>query len=513
MQSAGKRVEVLVIGAGFGGIGVGINLLKDGVTDFVIIEAEDDVGGTWRTNRYPGCACDVPSHLYSYSFEPNPSWESAFSGHKDIERYIQHCADKYGVRPHIQFGTKVTRADFDEEHGRWRVETHDGRVFDARILVPATGGLSRLKYPEIPGRKAFEGQSVHAARWNPELSLEGKRVGVIGTGASAIQIVPSVANEVRRLSVFQRNAAWVLPKFNRQFTDDEHRRWATSPWRQRLRRLKVYWFMEMALPALLWFPKLLGLAEFVHKWRLKRTIKDPVLRRKLTPDYRIGCKRSLVSDTYLKTFCRENVDLVTDGIERIVPEGIQTTDGVTHPLDILIYATGYAAGAPAFPYEIRGLGGVSLKDYWGVRKRAYYGMNVAGFPNLVMIMGPNTAPGHTSVLVYQEPQYAYVVKYLRHLTQKRLRYLDVKESVQDAQFDEFQDRLKGSSWGSGCTSWYLNQDGTNSAIWPSFSFAYGLQLRRFHVGAYREVGSAASVAQSEASQSAGESLGGGQRVT
>ena len=487
MSPENERVEILVIGAGYGGVGVGITLLKEGIDDFIIIEAEDDVGGTWRTNRYPGCACDVPSHLYSYSFEPNPEWPQAFSEHADIERYIQHCTDKYGVRSKIRFGTRVVGARFDGASGLWRIETDDDRVIWTRLLVPATGGLSRLRYPELKGLESFRGETVHAARWDPDLELEGKRVGVIGTGASAIQIVPSIAERVGALKVFQRSAAWVLPRWNRSFTAQEHRRWKKSPWRQRLRRWKVYWFMELALPALMWFPALLRIPEKVHKRRLHRAIQDPELRRKLTPDYQVGCKRALVSDAYFPAFARDNVELVSDGIAEVLPEGIRTEAGRVIELDVLIYATGYAAGDPAYPFEVKGLREESLQTYWGGRKRAYYGMNVAGFPNMVMIMGPNTGPGHTSVLVYQEPQYAYVVKYYRQLKDRKLRYLDVKESVQEEQFQDFQKRMGKSTWSAGCTSWYLNEDGTNSAIWPGFSFEYGLRIRRFKRAAYHAV--------------------------
>ena len=487
MSPESERVEILVIGAGDGGVGVGITLLKEGIEDFIIIEAEADVGGTWRTNRYPGCACDVPSHLYSYSFEPNPEWPQAFSEHADIERYIQHCTDKYGVRSKIRFGTRVIGARFDGASGLWRIETDDGRVIWARLLVPATGGLSRLRYPELKGLESFRGETVHAARWDPDLELDGKRVGVIGTGASAIQIVPSIAERVGMLNVFQRSAAWVLPRWNRRFTTEEHKRWKDSPWRQRLRRWKVYWFMELALPALMWFPALLRIPEKVHKRRLHRAVQDPELRRKLTPDYQVGCKRALVSDAYFPAFARENVELVSDGIAEVLPEGIRTETNRVIELDVLIYATGYAAGDPAYPFEVMGLREESLQTYWGGRKRAYYGMNVAGFPNMVMIMGPNTGPGHTSVLIYQEPQYAYVVKYYRQLIDRKLRYLDVKESVQEEQFQDFQKRMGKSTWSAGCTSWYLNEDGTNSAIWPGFSFEYGLRIRRFKRAAYHAV--------------------------
>jgi len=261
-----NQVDVAVIGAGFGGIGVGIALQKRGLNNFVIFEGEPDVGGSWRTNTYPGCACDVPSHLYSYSFEPNPNWPEAYSKQSDIQKYIEHCADKYGVRPNIRFSTKAKRAEFDGPRGLWRVTADDGSVTEARVLVPATGALSHPRYPDIQGRTSFQGLSVHAARWDPGLDLKGKRVGVIGTGASAIQIVPSIAKDAGELLVFQRTPSWVLPKRNRVYTQEEHQRWARHPWTQQMNRLALYWTMESALPAIMWYPRMLEVGERLHRY-------------------------------------------------------------------------------------------------------------------------------------------------------------------------------------------------------------------------------------------------------
>ncbi|MEW6777750.1 MAG: NAD(P)/FAD-dependent oxidoreductase [Bdellovibrionota bacterium] len=487
MAKVANKVDVAIIGAGFGGLGVGIALQNHKLNNFVIFEGEPDVGGSWRTNTYPGCACDVPSNLYSYSFEPNPYWPEAFSKQSDIQKYIEHCADKYGLRPKTRFNTKVTSANFDGAKGSWQVATSDGTVTEARVLVPATGALSHPKYPDIKGRETYQGEAIHSARWNPEVKLKGKRVGVLGSGASAIQIVPSIAKEVGDLKVFQRTPSWVLPKRNRSFTAAEHERWAKHPWTQQVRRLGLYWLMETALPGIMWFPEMLEIGERLHKQNLNKAIKDPELRRKLTPTYKVACKRTLVSDDWFPAFARENVHLITDRIEEITPKGIKTADGKEHELDVLIYATGYDIGAPAYPFEIKGLGGVSLSDHWGSQRKAYYGMSVSHFPNMLLIMGPNTGPGHTSVLIYQEAQYEYVAKYTKLLKKRGLKYYDVKDDMVNRQFEAFQNRMRNSSWLSGCKSWYLNEDGTNSTMWPGFSFEYILRMKRINLGAYNAV--------------------------
>lgn len=482
-----KLVDVAIIGAGFAGLGTGIELKKAGIHDFVIFEGEEGVGGSWRTNTYPGCACDVPSHLYSYSFEPNPDWPEAFSRQEDIRQYIEHCADKYGMRPFIRFSTRVTDASFDEKAGRWVITTDDGQVTEARVLVPATGALSHPKYPDIKGMGSFKGKAVHAARWDPSVDLRGKRVGVIGSGASAIQVVPNIACEVADLKVFQRTPSWVLPKYNRKFTAKDHSDWARHPWKQKLQRLGLYWTMESALPAIMWYPQMLKVGELLHKRALNKSIKDPALRRKLTPTYKVGCKRTLVSDDWFPAFARSNVHLITDGIKEITPAGVRTTDGREHELDVIIYCTGYDIGAPAYPFAIKGIGGISLSDYWGAQSKAYYGMNVSHFPNMLLIMGPNSGPGHTSVLIYQEAQYKYIARYTQTLLRKKLRYLDVKEDVMQQQYQYFQKRMRNSSWLSGCQSWYLNADGSNSTMWPGFSFEYVLRTRNMDMGAYNAV--------------------------
>ncbi len=487
MTKSHQTTDVAIIGAGFAGLGVAIELLRQGLKNFVIFEGEEGVGGSWRTNTYPGCACDVPSHLYSYSFEPNPNWPQAYSRQEDILHYIEHCADKYGIKPYIRFHTRVTDASFDAASGRWMVSSDDGQVTAARVLVPATGALSHPKYPDIPGMDSFQGMAVHAARWNADLDLRGKRVGVIGSGASAIQVVPNIAAEVADLKVFQRTPSWVLPKHNRSFSAQEQQRWRQHPWMQKAQRFGLYWTMESALPAIMWYPPLLGIGEWLHKRALHQHIRDPQLRRQLTPDYQVGCKRTLVSDDWFPAFARPNVHLVTDSISAITTHGLTTSDGQEHALDVIIYCTGYDIGAPAYPFAIHGLQGQSLTDYWAGQPKAYYGMNVSDFPNMLLIMGPNSGPGHTSVLIYQEAQYHYIAQYTKTLLRRKLRYLNVKKSVVDEQYQNFQQRMRHSSWLSGCQSWYLNADGSNSTMWPGFSFEYVLRTRMMKMSAYEAV--------------------------
>ncbi|BFM17438.1 NAD(P)/FAD-dependent oxidoreductase [Maricurvus nonylphenolicus] len=486
MSDSVRQVKVAIIGAGFGGVGMGITLKKQGFDGFTIFEGGPEVGGSWRTNTYPGCACDVPSHLYSYSFELNPNWSQAFSPQEEIWEYIGNCAQKYGVMPYIEFEQRVTATRFNSEKGVWELTLNDNERVDARVLIQATGALSLAKYPDIEGRDTYKGVQAHVAHWDNNINLKGKRVAVIGTGASAIQVVPTVAPEVEELFVYQRSASWVLPKKNVRFKKSTQALWKKFPLLQKFHRLSLYWMMEMAVPALLWFPSLLKYGRDEHKALLNESVSDPELRKKLTPDYELGCKRTLMSDDYFSAFERDNVELITESLESITPKGIITADGIEREVDVIIYTTGYETGKPAFPFDITNERGETLQDYWGGQPKAYYGMNVTGFPNLGLIMGPNAGPGHTSVLVYQEAQYKYLTKYIRHILNNNVRALDVKESKLNEMFQWAQDRMKNSTWLSGCASWYLNEDGTNSTMWPGFSFEYLIKTRRLHLDAYNQ---------------------------
>lgn len=484
MSTKQKKYDVVVIGAGFGGVGMGVALKAQGIDDFVIFEGGSSVGGSWLTNKYPGCACDVPSHLYSYSFEPNPDWPEAYSSHKEIYEYISRVADKYDVRKHVQFDTRVSTAVFQSDDGLWKLELANGDIVLARMLIPATGALSLPKFPKIKGRELFKGEQIHAAQWHESIDLKGKRIAVIGTGASAIQVVPSVAADVKSMHVFQRTPAWVLPKMNRKYSKAEKSKWRKYPFLQKLSRWSIYGAMEVAAPALIWFPSWLKVGKAAHAKHIRRSIKDPELRRKLTPSYELGCKRALVSDDYYQTFNKGHVHLVTEGAQEIDETGIRLADGKHLELDAIVYTTGYDIGMPMYPFEVRGSNGVELADYWNGQPKALYGMSVSNFPNMGLIMGPNAGPGHTSVLIYQESQYKYLAKMARYIIDNNVKSIDVKEDDVQTMFNWAQNRMKNSTWLSGCQSWYLNDDGTNSTMWPGFSFEYIYKTRNLLLDSY-----------------------------
>jgi len=486
MSESIREIKVAIIGAGFGGVGMGITLRKQSFFDFSIFEGGPEIGGSWRTNTYPGCACDVPSNLYSYSFELNPNWSQAYSPQKEIWSYVDGCAQKYGLLPHVEFRSRVTDAVFNDKKGLWELTINGQERVNARVLIQATGALSLAKFPEIEGRASFKGEQFHIANWDSRVNLKGKKVAVIGTGASAVQVVPTIASEVDKLYVYQRTASWVLPKRNVNFNKSTQKRWQRFPLFQRLRRYALYWMMEMAVPALLWFPSLLRLGREEHTKLLNDSVSDQALREKLTPDYELGCKRTLMSDDYFSSFDRGNVELITDAIESVSESGLKTADGSVKDVDVIIYTTGYEAGKPAFPFDVRNEKGETVESYWGKQPKAYFGMNVSGFPNMGLIMGPNAGPGHTSVLVYQEAQYKYLTKYIHHILNKDIKALDVKESKVNEMFQWAQGRMKNSTWLSGCASWYLNEDGTNSTMWPGFSFEYILKTRTLHLDSYNE---------------------------
>ncbi|MEC8428697.1 MAG: NAD(P)/FAD-dependent oxidoreductase, partial [Pseudomonadota bacterium] len=432
--------------------------------------------------------CDVPSHLYSYSFELNPNWSQAFSPQEEIWRYVENCAQKYGLLPYIEFERRVTHARFSEDKGVWELTINGTERVDAQVMIQATGALSLPKFPDIKGIDGFKGVQAHVAQWDRGIDLNGKKVAVIGTGASAVQVVPTVAPQVDQLYVYQRTPSWVLPKHNVHFSEATKRRWQKYPWLQRLHRLGIYWKMELAVPALLWWTSLLKYGRDEHIKFLNQCVSDPELRRKLTPEYELGCKRTLMSDDYFSAFERANTHLVTSGIKEINKGGIVTDDGVKHDVDVIIHTTGYETGKPMFPFDVVGISGANLQEYWDNQPKAFYGMTVNEFPNFGLIMGPNAGPGHTSVLVYQEAQYKYLTKYICHITGKHnVKYMDVKASRVNGMFQWAQERMKDSTWLSGCASWYLNEDGTNSTMWPGFSFEYLWKVRDLKLSDYNQV--------------------------
>ncbi|MCX7893948.1 MAG: NAD(P)/FAD-dependent oxidoreductase [Burkholderiales bacterium] len=484
-SESGAPIDVAVVGAGFGGLGMAIHLARAG-RSFVVLEQAASLGGTWRDNRYPGAACDVPSNLYCFSFEPNPDWTRVYPEQREIEAYMNRCADQYGVRPAIRFGARVVTARFDERAALWRVALEGGGEVVSRALVSATGGLSRPKLPDIEGLAHYAGALFHSARWDHGFGLEGRRVAVIGTGASAIQIVPAIAPRVARLVLFQRTPAWIVPRDDRPRTDAERARYRRHPWTQKLSRLATYLRFESRAIGFTRAPWLLALAEREVRRYIARKVRDPVLAAKLTPAYRLGCKRVLLSNDFYPAVQRENVALVTAPIVRATPEGLLTADGVEHRVDAIVAATGFHAAEAGSPFPVFGLGGHELNDSWKDGAKAYLGTTVAGFPNLFLITGPNTGLGHNSMIYVIESQIAYVMRALGAMRSRGVAAVDVRPEVEAAYNAEIQARLARTVWNTGgCASWYLTRDGRNTTLWPGFTFEFRRRLARFRWDDYR----------------------------
>jgi cation diffusion facilitator CzcD-associated flavoprotein CzcO len=485
-RANGQRRDfpVAIIGAGFAGIGMAIRLKIAGIESFTIFERAHEIGGTWRDNTYPGAACDVPSHVYSLSFEPHPGWTRKFSPSEEIQAYLLGLVEKWQLRRHLRLGTEIVAAQFDEGDGIWTLATKAGETFTARVVVSCVGGLVDPAYPDIPGIGSFAGAMFHTARWDHDYDLSGRNIAVIGTGASAVQVVPAIAPRVRKLSVFQRTPGWVVPKNDKQYSERARRLYARFPLAQRASRLIQYGLSEVFGPMIfLDAPRLSAIGERMSLQHLHAQVSDPQLRQKLTPTFQFGCKRILVSDDYWSTFERANVELVTAPIAEIRPTGIATRDGALREVDGIIFATGFAVGLAAAPFAVRGRGGRTLHDAWRAGAVAYKGMTVSGFPNWFILMGPNTGPGHTSVLVFTEAQIAHVLRAIGKIRQEDLRFLDIRQDVQDRYNRGIQRRMKHMVW-SGCKSWYLSGDGSNHALYPGFAAEYVLRARPFRPSEY-----------------------------
>ena len=476
---------IVIVGAGFGGIGMGIALKRAGFDDFVILEKSEDLGGTWHDNRYPGCACDVPSLLYSYSYELNPEWTRVFAPQQEIWDYLRACASKYGVAEHIRYGVRVERLDWDDAARRWDVETvRDGEQqgYRARAVVSAAGALHIPSYPDIPGADRFAGTAFHSARWDNSCDLTGKRVAVIGTGASAIQFIPEIAEGAAQVSVFQRTPPWVHARPNIEIPARARKVFRRVPGAARASRDAIYLLMELRGLGFTISPKLMAPLKQMGRKHIEHQITDPELRAKVTPDYTIGCKRILFSSDYYPALQRPNVDLVTDGIREITATGVVTADGVEHPADVIIYATGFKVVESVTSLNVAGRGGRKLTPE-GLE--AYKGVTVAGFPNFFLLLGPNTGLGHTSVIFMIESQVQHIMSCLRILARDHGDAIEVSAAAERRYNTELQRRLRGSVWNAGgCDSWYLDADGVNRTIWPGFTFEYWARTRRARRSAY-----------------------------
>jgi cation diffusion facilitator CzcD-associated flavoprotein CzcO len=479
------EVEVAIVGAGFGGLCMAIRLLERGERRFVILEQGDEVGGTWRDNTYPGAECDVQSHLYSYSFEPRPDWSRRYAGWQEIQQYILDVTERRGVRPFIRFGQRVTGLHFDVARGRWHVHTASGLEYLARHVVMATGPLHVPNVPPLPGLGTFRGKVFHSARWDHGYDLTDKRVASIGTGASSIQYCPRVAPKAARLHVFQRTPAWVIPRDTRTYREGTKRRYARFDLLRRWHRARLYWTNESRVWPI-FHPRLARVLQAFARWHIRRGVRDPGLARNLTPDYTIGCKRVLISNEWYPMFRRPNVELVTEAIREIREHSIVTADGVERPVDCIVLGTGFVVDPRIYmrDFPVTGLRGHDLARDWRAGAEAYYGISVAGYPNLHHLVGPNTALGHNSVIFMIEAQVHYVLECMGELRRRQADWLVLRPEAQTLFNMRVQRALHGTVWTTGCRSWYQQDDGRNFTIWPWSTWRYWLETRRVDAGRY-----------------------------
>ncbi|GGY22727.1 flavin-containing monooxygenase [Streptomyces djakartensis] len=480
-----EHVRVAVVGSGFGGLGAAVRLRREGVTDFVVLERASSVGGTWRDNSYPGCRCDVPSHLYSFSFAPNPDWPRTFSGQEHIRAYLEHVTDAFRLRPHIRFDSEVKRMSWNGDRLCWDIETSGGSL-SADIVVSATGPLSDPKIPALPGLDSFPGKVFHSARWDHGYDLRGKRVAMVGTGASAAQIVPAVQPEVSRLTLFQRTPPWVLPRVDRNISDAERWLHRQSPLASQLRRGLSWGIRELQVQAFTKYPKQLGLVEELARRNMARSVKDPALRAKLTPDYRIGCKRILLSSDYYPALTQPNVDVVASGLAEVRGSTLVAADGSEAEVDAIVFGTGFHVTDMPIAERVVGADGRTLAEAWKGGMEALRGASAAGFPNWVSIIGPNTGLGNSSMILMIESQLNYLADFVRQLDVLGGRVaLDARPGAVRAWNRRVQERMKRTVWNTGgCTSWYLDASGRNTTVWPGTTGEFRRATRRVDLAEY-----------------------------
>lgn len=483
-RSNSSDVRVAIIGTGFGGIGTAIRLKQAGVKDFVLLERASEVGGVWRDNIYPGAACDVESHLYSFSFAPNPSWSHAFSAQPEILAYVKRCVATFGLRPFIRFNHDVCSATWDETAARWRLTTSQGD-YTASVLVLATGALSEPAIPALPGLNEFAGTLFHSARWDASYDLRGRSVAVVGTGASAIQFVPRIQPLVSKLYLFQRTPPWILPRGDRPLSARE--RWLCRyvPFFQRVLRARIYMLRELEGVGFRQ-PKLMAAGEHLARRHLEKHVADPALCAKLTPHYTMGCKRILISDDYYPAITQPNVELITTGIRQIRADSLVDHAGIERHVDAIIFGTGFQVTDFPFCQHVRGRDGRVLTEQWAGSPRAHLGTTVAGFPNLFILQGPNTGLGHTSVIYMIEAQINHLVRALRYMMRHKVAAIEPRPEAQEAFVAEVDHAMQGTVWtAGGCQSWYLDRNGRNSTLWPGTTHQFRRRIARFQPGDYR----------------------------
>ena len=478
-----EHVEVAIIGAGFGGLGAAIRLRQTGHRSFVVLERAAQVGGVWRDNTYPGCACDVQSHLYSFSFAPNPGWTRRYSPQGEIQEYLRGCVERFGIGGHLRFGEELQGAAWDDAAQRWRLKTRKGEL-TADLLVSAAGALSEPSMPPLPGLDRFEGHAFHSARWDHGAELAGKRVAVVGTGASAIQFVPHIQPLVKTLHVFQRTPPWVVPRLDGAIGPGARRLLRRSRLARAALRLQLFASRELfALPFLR--PALAHLVRLLALRFLAQSVRDPALRAKLTPRYEFGCKRVLLSDDYFPALAQSNVEVVTEEISEVRARSIVTSDGIERPVDAIVFGTGFEVRDLPIARRVRGRDGRTLEQAWAQSPRAHVGTTVAGFPNLFILQGPNTGLGHTSVILMIESQIEHLLSALLHMRAHGLAAVEPRPEAQAEFVRRVDQKMKGTVWlAGGCRSWYLDRTGRNFTLWPGFTFSFRRRVQKFRPDEY-----------------------------
>lgn len=485
-RSSIKHVHVAILGAGFSGLGMAIQLKKHGQHDFIVIEQATDIGGTWRDNTYPGCACDVPSHLYSFSFALNPDWSRSYSSQREIWLYLRRCARRFGILPHIRWNNQLLDATWNDDEQRWHITTTQAQ-FTTDFLILGNGPLSEPSLPAIPGIERFGGTLFHSAQWNHDYDFTGKRVAVIGTGASTIQFIPHIQPLVEHLTLFQRTAPWILPRLDCAIPRWQRVLFRLIPSTQRLARTLIYWQRELFVVGFVYQPQRLEEGMKIGRRHLARQIADPALRAKLTPQFTLGCKRILLSDDFYPAISQPNVEVVTERIREVRAHSIIAADGEEREIDALICGTGFHVTDAQLPSCVYGHDGQSLAESWQSGPQAYLGTTVAGFPNLFLLIGPNTGLGHTSMIFMIESQLNYILDCLRVVRKRKLQTVEVRPEIQQAFNSEMQQRMQKTVWKSGCASWYLDARGKNTTLWPGFTFEFRRRTRHFDARNYRLV--------------------------
>jgi cation diffusion facilitator CzcD-associated flavoprotein CzcO len=484
MEQSQRHRRIVIVGAGFSGLGMAIRLKQSGIEDFAVLERAPDVGGCWHFNTYPGCRCDVPSHLYSFSFAPNPGWSQTYSPQAEIRDYLRRCAEEFQIRPHLLTEVEVRGAAWSEDERRWVLETTAG-TFTASVLISGMGPLTEPKLPEVPGIESFEGETMHSARWDHDYELSGKRVASIGTGASAIQYVPAIQEKVEKLYVFQRTAPWIMPHSGRPISDRERSLYRRQPAVQKLVRGAVYLSKEVLVLGFVKYPRLMGALERLSRSHMQKQVSDHKLRAMLTPEYALGCKRIVPSNHWYPALQQPNVEVIAGGLQEVRPHSVLGSDGLEREVDAIIFGTGFHVADPPVAERVRGRAGKLMREAWEGTPRAYLGTSVPDFPNLFLLLGPNTGLGHSSMVLMIETQIEHVLQAILAMQRRRASTIEVRRRVYEEFNQQVDARMQGTVWDSGCASFYLDATGRNGVLWPDWTWRFRRLATRFDPEAYQ----------------------------